>query len=294
MPYESINKNITLLKKGDLQGKAVVNVISDIEDYPYYKSVGYGGLPNCEGNVELDAAFMNGQTLAIGAIAGVSNIKNPIKVAQKLSTEKFNNFLVGLGAEKYARSNKFVMQNMLSDRAKRIYEKKKKVLSENPQLSPYDGHDTVGVVSLDIKGNIFAGTSTSGLFYKKPGRVGDSPFPGCGYYCVHNIGGATATGLGEDIMKGCLSFQTVQLMKQGMSPTKAAQKAIDDFDKQYFKDNKKHCGPISIVALNQKGEYGIGTNVEFSFVAANHKNKCRVYLAKIINKKIKISIASNK
>jgi isoaspartyl peptidase/L-asparaginase-like protein (Ntn-hydrolase superfamily) len=292
MPYESMAKNLNLLKKGDSKGKAIVNVIADVENYPYYKSVGYGGLPNSEGIVELDAAFMNGQTLSVGAVAGVTNIKNPIKVAQKLSLERFNNFLVANGAEKYARANKFVMQNMLSDRARKTYEKKKEVLKKNPHLSPYDGHDTVGVVSLDSKGNIFAATSTSGLFYKKPGRVGDSPFPGAGYYCNKNIGGATATGLGEDIMKGCLSFQTVQFMAKGLSPTKAAQKAIDDFDKDYFTKNKKHCGPISIVALNKNGEYGIGTNVEFSFVAVNHKKQCHVYLAKIVNKKIIISLAS--
>jgi isoaspartyl peptidase/L-asparaginase-like protein (Ntn-hydrolase superfamily) len=292
MPYESMKKNIGLLQKGDSTGKAVVNVITDVENYPYFKSVGYGGLPNSEGKVELDAAFMNGQTLSVGAVASVSCIKNPIKVAQKLSLEKLNNFLVSSGAEKYAKLNNFQMQNMLSERAKKIYQKKKQSLKEKSQLSPYDGHDTVGVISLDVDGNIFAGVSTSGLFYKKPGRVGDSPFPGAGYYCNHNIGAAAATGLGEDIMKGCLSFQTVSFMSQGLNPTKAAQKAIDDFDKDYFNKNQKHCGPISIVALNKNGEYGIGTNVEFPFVAGNHQNQCQVYLAKVVNKKVKISLAS--
>lgn len=292
MPYESIVKNVSLLKTGDPKGNAIVNVISDVENYPYYKSVGYGGLPNSEGIVELDAGFMNGQTLAVGAVAGVNRIKNPIQVARKLSLDKFNNFLVATGAEKYAILNKFKMQNMLSDRAKKIYQNKRKLLLKNPTLSPYDGHDTVGVVSLDSKGNIFVGTSTSGLFYKRPGRVGDSPFPGCGYYCDQKVGGATATGLGEDIMKGCLSFQTVNLMSQGLPPTKAAQLAIDNFAKDYFKKNKKHCGPISIVALNKNGEFGIGTNVDFSFVAVNQKKKCAVYLATITNDKVKVSLAS--
>lgn len=292
MPFASMQKNLFLLKRGDPQGKAIVNVISDVEDFPYYKSVGYGGLPNCDGQVELDAGFMNGQNLSIGAIAGVKKIKNPIQVAQKLSLEKFNNFLVSSGAEKYAKQNNFPMQNMLSKRAEKIYLKKAKTLLKNPTLSPYDGHDTVGVVSLDTLGNIFSGTSTSGLFYKKPGRIGDSPFPGSGYYCDNNIGGATATGLGEDIMKGSLSFKTVELMAKGLTPSQAAQKAIDDFDKNYFQKNKKHCGPISIIALNKHGECGVGTNVTFSFVVANESEGTHIYLAKVIKHQIKISLAS--
>jgi isoaspartyl peptidase/L-asparaginase-like protein (Ntn-hydrolase superfamily) len=292
MSYEGIKENIKLLKKGDAQGDAVVNAISQVEDYPYYKSVGFGGLPNADGDIELDAAFMNGQTLSVGAVAGVRKIKNPIKVAQKLSYEKFNNFLISTGAEKYAHAHKFKIQNMLSNRAKQIYDKKKQLLKINPHLSPYDGHDTVGMLSLDRNGNMFAGTSTSGLFYKKPGRIGDSPFPGCGYYCDNSTGAASATGLGEDIMKGCLSFKTVQLIASGLTPQNAAQKAIDDFSKAFLQKNKHRCGPISIIALDKNGNYGIGTNVEFSFVAVNQHHSCKIYLAKIIGSKVKISVAS--
>jgi isoaspartyl peptidase/L-asparaginase-like protein (Ntn-hydrolase superfamily) len=292
MSYEGIVSAIPLLKKKDCCGNAVVKAVSVVEDYPYYKSVGYGGLPNCDGIVELDAAFMNGQTLSIGAVAATHNIKNPIKVAQKLSNENFNNVLVGCGADSYAKKHKFSFKNMLSPRAKQTYLKKLKLLKLNPKLSPYDGHDTVGIITLDTNGNMFAGVSSSGLFMKLPGRVGDSPFPGCGYYADQAIGGATATGLGEDIMKGCLSYLTVQYMKT-MSPTKAAQKTVSEFTKDLKKRFGK-CGPISIVALDKNGNYGVGTNVEFSFVAANHTQKPIVYLAKPNKDKVLIEVASQK
>lgn len=273
---------------------AVEKAIIQVEDYPFYKSVGYGGLPNENCEVELDAAFMDGKTLSIGAIAGIKDYKNPISIARKLSEDRFNIFLVGSGAENYAHKNGFVRQNMLTDRAKQTWEKRRKEVYEK-NLSPYDGHDTVCMVSLDKNGDMAVGTSTSGLFMKKSGRVGDSPLSGCGFYVDNNIGGAAATGLGEDIMKGCLSYEVVQRMKRGESPQKAAQCAVIEFSEE-LKKRRGNAGAISIIALNNIGEWGIGTNVEFTFSAASHNDDSKVYIANPVSGtfEVNIEIASDK
>ena len=264
----------------------------EVEDYPFYKSVGYGGLPNEVCEVELDAAFMDGKTLSIGAVAGIKDYKNPVCIARKLSADRFNIFLVGEGAEAYAHRNGFVRQNMLTERAKKTWELRMKEITEK-NLSPYDGHDTVCMIGIDSEKDMAAATSTSGLFMKKRGRVGDSPVSGSGFYVDNEAGGAAATGLGEDIMKGCLSYETVQRMKRGMSPSEAAQSAVADFSEQ-LKRRRGHAGAISVIAMNNKGEWGIGTNVEFSFVAADSDNEPKVYLANPVegSNEVKIEIAS--
>lgn len=290
MCLEGIQKASTLLEKGGKSHDAVEIAIKEVEDFPLYKSVGYGGLPNecCE--VELDAAFMDGDTLSFGAVAGIKDIKNPISVARRLSLERFNIFLVGSGAEEFAHKNLFERRNMLTERAKKMWEiRMKKIKEEN--LSPYDGHDTVGIVALDAFGSISAGTSTSGLFMKKRGRVGDSPICGAGLYADSKVGGAVATGLGEDIMRGCLSYEAVRLMEEGLDPMQAAQKSLGRFmDK--MRDKGKKVGAISLLCLNNEGRWGVGTNVEFSFVVADENDKAKVYLAKPVERKVIVEEAS--
>ncbi len=256
---------------------AVEKGIMQVEDYPFYKSVGYGGLPNEDCEVELDAAFMDGKTLSIGAIAGIKDFKNPVSIARKLSEDRFNIFLVGAGAEAYAHKNGFVRQNMLTERAKKTWEKRKQEIYEK-NLSPYDGHDTVCMIAKDKEGDMAVATSTSGLFMKKRGRVGDSPVSGSGFYVDNEIGGAAATGLGEDIMKGCLSYEVVQRMKNGQSPMEAAQDAVTEFSEK-LKKLRGTAGAISVIALNNTGEWGIGTNVEFTFAAVSCDKYAAVYRA---------------
>lgn len=166
MAIEGIDESAQQLSKGMDAGDAIEHAIKIVEDYPFYKSVGYGGLPNENCEVELDAAYMDGNTLSIGAIAGIKNFSNPISIARKLSSEKVNCFLIGVGAEEYAHKNGFERKDMLSERAKKHYNKRKREILEKG-LSPYTGHDTVGMVSLDCNGKMCAGTSTSGLFMKK-------------------------------------------------------------------------------------------------------------------------------
>ncbi|MGL5478677.1 MAG: N(4)-(beta-N-acetylglucosaminyl)-L-asparaginase [Clostridium sp.] len=292
MAVEGITKASEMLKNGEDSGDAIEAAIKDVEDFPYYKSVGFGGLPNEEMIVELDAAYMDGNTFDLGAVAAIKDFKNPISIARRLSKEKVNNLLVGEGAEKFASKEGFERKNMLTDRAKIHYKNRLKEIKDL-EIKPYSGHDTVGMVCLDEKGKMTSATSTSGLFMKKSGRVGDSPISGSGFYVDSEVGGASATGLGEDLMKGCVSYEVVRLMKEGMHPQKACEKAVNDFDLE-LKKRRKKAGDMSLVAMNNKGEWGVSTNIEgFSFAVATENEEPTVYLTKNINGKCIHEVASN-
>ncbi|MCR6515942.1 N(4)-(beta-N-acetylglucosaminyl)-L-asparaginase [Clostridium sp. LY3-2] len=292
MAVEGITKASEMLKNGEDSGDAIEAAIKEVEDFPYYKSVGFGGLPNEEMIVELDAAYMDGNTFDLGAVAAIKDFKNPISIARRLSKEKVNNLLVGEGAEKFASKEGFERKNMLTDRAKIHYKNRLKEIKDL-EIKPYSGHDTVGMVCLDEKGKMTSATSTSGLFMKKSGRVGDSPISGSGFYVDSEVGGASATGLGEDLMKGCVSYEVVRLMKEGMHPQKACEKAVNDFDLE-LKKRRKKAGDMSLVAMNNKGEWGVSTNIEgFSFAVATENEEPTVYLTKNINGKCIHEVASN-
>ena len=277
MAHDGVLAAKELLEQEGTCGDAVETSIKCVEDYPFYKSVGYGGLPNERGIVEMDAAFMDGDTFKIGAVAGIVDIANPISVARKLRNEKFNSFRVGQGATEYAMLAGFERKNMLTPRAKKIWQKRVAEVAKT-NLSPYDGHDTVGVVSLDQHTGMAAGTSSSGLFMKKQGRVGDSPLSGSGFYVDSQIGGATATGLGEDLMKGCLAYEIVRLMGEGVTPQKACDQAVYSFT-DLLKERYGKAGAFSLVAMNKAGEWGVATNVEFTFTVATEKEQPAIYLA---------------
>lgn len=277
MALEGVSKGCDLLKENGDAGDAIETAIKEVEDFPFYKSVGYGGLPNEEMEVELDAAYMDGTTFDLGAVAAVKDFANPISIARRLSKEKVNNLLVGEGAEKFAHKEGFERKNMLTDRAKIHYKNRVKEVQEL-ELKPYSGHDTVGMVALDSNVHMTAATSTSGLFMKKKGRVGDSPISGSGFYVDSEIGGASATGLGEDLMKGCISYEIVRLMGEGMHPQEACETAVNKLDKELIRRRGK-AGDLSLIAMNNKGEWGCATNIEgFSFVVATEKEVPTVYL----------------
>ena len=276
MAAEGVEKGCQILKEKGNAGDAIETAVREVEDFPYYKSVGYGGLPNEEQIVEPDAGYMDGDTMSVGALGAIKDFANPISIAKKLSEEKVNNVLVGAGAEKYAREMQFEEKEMLTDRAKAFYRKRKKEMDQ--ELKPYDGHDTVGMVCLDTSGTVTAATSTSGLFMKRSGRVGDSPIVGSGFYADSEVGGATATGLGEDLMKGCISYEIVRLMKEGMSPQEACEKAVTDLDRR-LREKRGEAGDLSVVAMNCKGEFGCATNIGgFSFSVATQEQEPVVYL----------------
>lgn len=291
MAVEGITEADKMLKEGADAGDAIETAIKEVENFPYYKSVGYGGLPNEEMEVELDAAYMDGDTLDIGAVAAIKDYANPISIARRLSHEKVNCMLVGEGAEKFAHKEGFERKNMLTDRAKIHYKNRVKEVKQQ-EISPYSGHDTVGMVCLDTHGKMTAATSTSGLFMKKKGRVGDSPISGSGFYVDSKIGGASATGLGEDLMKGCISYEIVRLMKEGKHPQEACEIAVNDLNKELVERRGK-AGDLSLIAMNNKGEWGVATNIEgFSFAVATEGQEPIVYLTKNVNGKCIHEVAS--
>lgn len=279
MALEGIKKASEDLKQRASSLDAVEVAIKEVEDNPYFKSVGFGGLPNEHMEVELDAAFMNGDTLDIGAVGGIKDFANPISIARRLSQEKINNFLVGLGAEEFALKENFERKVMLSERAK-IHYYNRQFEVETEKLVPYAGHDTVGILGIDSQGTITAGTSTSGLFMKKRGRLGDSPIIGSGLYADSEVGAASATGLGEDLMKGVISYEIVRLMKDGLEPQQACEKAISDLSIK-LKNKRGEVGDLSVVALDSKGNWGAATTIEnFSIVVTTTKLAPTVMLVK--------------
>ncbi|EEA85433.1 N(4)-(beta-N-acetylglucosaminyl)-L-asparaginase [Peptacetobacter hiranonis] len=291
MAVEGITEADKMLKEGADAGDAIETAIKEVEDFPFYKSVGYGGLPNEEMEVELDAAYMDGDTLDIGAVAAIKDYANPISIARRLSHEKVNCMLVGDGAEKFAHKEGFERKNMLTDRAKIHYKNRVKEVKQQ-EISPYSGHDTVGMVCLDTHGKMTAATSTSGLFMKRKGRVGDSPISGSGFYVDSKIGGASATGLGEDLMKGCISYEIVRLMKEGKHPQEACEIAVNDLNKELIERRGK-AGDLSLIAMNNKGEWGVATNIEgFSFAVATEGQEPIVYLTKNVDGKCIHEVAS--
>lgn len=277
MAYDGVVCASQLLEEGIKVGDALESAVRIAEDEPSYHSVGFGGLPNKEGTVETDAAFMNGDNFQIGSVAGLQDIKNPISVAKKLSEERFNNFLVGEGARQYAMKNGFDMKNMLTEEAKASWLERSDLVDKK-QLSPYDGHDTVCMLGLDVSASMASATSTSGLFMKQPGRVGDTPISGSGFYVDSEVGGACATGLGEDLMKGCLAYEIVRNMAEKKSPQEACDQTLFSFLEKLSNRNGT-VGEFSLIAMNAKGQWGVATNVHFPFVVATQKDGPKRYVA---------------
>jgi N4-(beta-N-acetylglucosaminyl)-L-asparaginase len=222
------------------------------EDDPNDTSVGYGGLPDEDGIVTLDAAIMDWKGNA-GAVAAMENIKNPISVA-KLVMQKTNHvMLAGDGAKKFALENGFKEENLLTENAKEAWLKWKQ---KNPnganRITPLN-HDTIGILAVDKNGNMSGGVSTSGVAFKIHGRVGDSPIIGAALYLDNNVGGAVATGHGEFVMKTVGSFLVVEKMREGYSPQKACEYAVKRVSK-IAKENTDI--QIGFLALNKKNEFG--------------------------------------
>ena len=222
-----------------------------VESDPKVDSVGRGGFLNAKGELELDAAMMDGDTLKMGCVAGVRGFEHPVSIARKVMEETMHSILVGVGAEEFARKMgipEVGNDYMVTDAARKAWEQKKA-----------EGHDTIGAVALDIYGSMGVGMSTSGANMKVPGRVGDTPIIGSGFYVDSEAGGAAATGLGEDIMRTCLAFRAVELMRQGRSPKAAAEEVIltghNTIQRHGIQPDN-----IAIVCMNAEGDSGASCN----------------------------------
>ena len=271
MSFAGVSEALELLKKGGSAGEAAVHAVKTVEDNPAFRSVGFGGLPGRDGRVTLDAAFMDGRTLRMGGVMSVENIQNPILAAYRLCGRPTNCLLAGRGAEEFAVREGLPLRDMRTpDSMKQWAETVSK--RSDMTLDAYRGHDTVCVLALDDSGNMAAGTSTSGLFMKEPGRVGDTPLIGSGFYCDARFGAAAATGVGEDIMRGCLSYEIVSRMRKGETPREACQNALDELVKRKLELGEE-AGNISLIALSPDGMFGAATTLSvFPFAAGNEKN----------------------
>lgn len=263
---------------------ALIAAITATEDNPAFSSVGYGGLPAKDGHVYLDSGFMDGDTLRCGCIVSAENLKNPILAAQLLCGRTYNCVLAGHGAENFAVSAGLPLRDMRTASSTEEWKKRVAVEKETAVLDAYREHDTVCVLGLDEKGRMISGTSTSGLFMKEPGRVGDSPIIGSGFYCDSRYGAAAATGVGEDIMRGCLSYEIVSRMKHGASAVEAAESALKEFsDHKLVLDGDR--GSISVIALAPDGSFGAATTLPvFPFVVAG-ENGAQLYAVRNENGK---------
>ncbi len=224
-------------------------------------SVGIGGLPNRLGVVQLDACIMNGKGHQAGAVGAIEGILHPISVARRVMERTPHVFLVGQGAQDFAVSQGFAVQNLLTDKARSAFDNWKAQQLSHP---PEGSHDTIAMVGLDANGDLAGGCSTSGLAYKLPGRVGDSPLIGDGLYVDNEVGAAGATGVGENVLRYCGSFLVVEYMRQGLHPEEACIKTIERIARlDPLKVDELF---INFIAVDKKGRFGAaGTGTGFQY-----------------------------
>lgn len=242
------------------------------EDDPQVLSVGFGGLPDCEGRVTLDAAIMDWNA-RIGSVISVENIKNPVSLARLVLENTEHTILAGDGALAFALKNGFRPESLLTEESIRRFWEWKASGATKPQeihtddflkkeklskINDDGNHDTIGMVAMDNDGNISAACTTSGMAWKLHGRVGDSPIIGSGLYVDGEIGGAASTGRGEETIRACGSFLIVELMRNGHSPVEACKLACERVIRlNHLSDlNRDHIYQVGFIALNVKGESG--------------------------------------
>jgi N4-(beta-N-acetylglucosaminyl)-L-asparaginase len=281
----ALDKGMDILKKGGDTLDAVVAAVTVVEDDPNDDSVGYGGLPNEEGEVELDASVMYGPTHRAGSVASVRRIKNVSRLAKTVMENTNHVMLVGDGARRYAVAEGFAEMNLLTEHSRKIWLAWKAKTSFNwrPGIdSPewkehmaalFDGNEeeiayaerviahprtgTIPCMAVDAKGDISATTTTSGLSWKIPGRVGDSPIIGAGCYVDNEVGAAGSTGKGEENIKICGGHTIIEMMRKGMSPEAACLEALGRIAHNYKNDKKKLTTfHIYFYAINKDGAHG--------------------------------------
>ena len=225
------------------------------EGDPTERSVGYGGRPDRDGRVTLDACIMD-ENSNIGSVACLEHIKHPISVARAVMEKTPHVMLVGDGALQFALSQGFQKESLLVEESEKEWKEWLKTSQYKP-IANIENHDTIGMIALDSSGNLSGACTTSGMAFKMHGRVGDSPIIGAGLYVDNEIGAATATGHGEEVIRISGCHLVVELMRQGKSPQKACEEAVARIVK-LTKNRGKNLKDIQVgfIALNKKGEYG--------------------------------------
>jgi len=247
-----------IIESGGLAIDAVEAAINHVELLPDEFWVGFGGAPNTLGETTLDAMLMWGPTHDVGAVGCLRRIKRAISVARKVMEETQHSLIVGDDATRFAVSRGFEETSLTNAASQTAWQAwmdeggRSDAWDPEPvgQGAPPQGHDTVGCMAIDRHGNVCVGCSTNGRSFKLPGRVGDSPITGAGAYCDNDVGAAIATGNGDVMMRFLPTYQAVELMREGATPTEAAEAALQRITARGYRFDG------AIVALRKDGAHG--------------------------------------
>ncbi|WP_127021998.1 isoaspartyl peptidase/L-asparaginase family protein [Flagellimonas beolgyonensis] len=249
--YNASEKAWEVLSKGGSSLDAVEQGVMVEEADEKNETVGKGGRPDRDGNVTLDACIMD-KDGNCGSVVYLQNIVHPVSVARKVMEETPHIILAGKGAEKFAYEQGFKKEDLLTESTRKQYEEWLKTSKYETTIN-IENHDTIGMLAIDENGDMAGACTTSGMAYKVGGRIGDSPIIGAGLYVDNEVGGATATGVGEEVIRTVGSFLIVELMRQGKSPQEACEEGV----KRIMKKNEgRKDFQIGFLAINKNGETG--------------------------------------
>jgi N4-(beta-N-acetylglucosaminyl)-L-asparaginase len=231
---------------------AVEQGVKLVEADPTERSVGYGGRPDRDGRVTLDACIMD-ENLNIGSVACLEHIMHPVSVARAVMEKTPHVMLVGDGALQFAEAQGFKRTKLLTPESEAEWKEWLKKSEYKPKVN-IENHDTIGMIALDKNGRLSGACTTSGMAFKMHGRVGDSPIIGAGLYVDGEIGAATATGHGEEVIRIAGCHLVVELMRQGRTPEEACKEAVE----RVYRKQKHRLSEIQVgfIALNREGKYG--------------------------------------
>ena len=239
---------------------------------PSVRSVGYGGLPDREGIVTLDACIMDKYSNC-GSVSYLQNIKHPISVARLVMEDTPHVMLSGKGALDFALSKGFKQENLLTDQSKKDWLNWKKKSNYSPVIN-IENHDTISMLLIDQNRDFFGACTTSGAAWKMHGRVGDSPIIGAGLFLDNEVGAAAATGLGEAVIRTSGSAMVVELMRQGYSPLQACKTIVHRISKIHKSGPDWEYLQVGFIAINKKGEYaGYSLKKGFNYAVCDKENK---------------------
>src|SRR6266478_6219962 len=299
---KALGRGMDILKKGGDTLEAVVAAVTIVEDDPNDDSVGYGGLPNEQGEVELDASVMHGPTHRAGSVASVRRIKNVARLAKTVMERTNHVMIVGDGARRFAVDEGFEEMNLLTEHSRKVWlawkastslnwrpgidspewkDKMSAIFGDTPEdqallayaqrVVEHPPTGTIPCMAVNEKGDISATTTTSGLAWKIPGRVGDSPIIGAGCYVDNEVGAAGSTGKGEENIKVCGGHTIVEMMRKGMSPKDACLEAMARVARNYNNDKKKlGTFHLYLYALNKDGQHGSASLWRNGYEPAKH------------------------
>jgi len=250
----AVQAALPLLQEGAGALDAALAGAQAVEDDPMVNSVGFGGLPNRIGTVQLDACVMDGKTLACGAVAGVENIQHPAALARRVMEKTPHVMLVGDGARGFALQEGFPLETLTTPASLAAWEQRRHSVAASLPGGAED-HDTVTVLALDRQGSLGGACSTSGLAHKLPGRVGDSPLIGAGLYVDDAAGAGGGTGVGEEIIRVGGSLLIVEALRAGRTPQQACELAIRRVNAASERRGVRPAG-VSFLALDPQGRHG--------------------------------------